>query len=193
MSTKKNIIEAATWLFAERGYEGMTMKEIAKEVGIKPPSVYAFFESKEDVFVHICDLLLGKHYDVASSEPEVQQTQSVHDQLKGMLWRIVDYQYRDDLQMKILIRLLLFPPDVYKQNISEMMNSLEVKERQMFADIFRRGMQSGELREVNPEAQAVAMINLMDGVFWSMQRYEQAEMVERLELIWEQFWEGIKR
>ena len=53
MSTRQSIIQAATEIFAEKGYEGMKMKEIAQKVGIKAPSLYAFFESKEHIFLHI--------------------------------------------------------------------------------------------------------------------------------------------
>lgn len=73
MSTKEEIIKAATRLFAEKGYEGMTMKEIANEVGIKPPSVYAFFKSKEDVFMHIYNDILMGHLEVATENSVVYE------------------------------------------------------------------------------------------------------------------------
>lgn len=48
--TKKRIIEAALQLFARNGYEATSMADIAAAVGIKAPSLYAHFKSKQALF-----------------------------------------------------------------------------------------------------------------------------------------------
>ena len=53
MSTKEKIIQAATRLYADKGYKGMTMKAIADAVGIKAPSLYAFYENKKEILLNI--------------------------------------------------------------------------------------------------------------------------------------------
>ena len=50
MSTKESILYTALRLFSERGYEGVSMRDIAAEVGIKAASIYNHFKSKEDIF-----------------------------------------------------------------------------------------------------------------------------------------------
>jgi AcrR family transcriptional regulator len=49
VDTRERILEAAIPLFARRGFEACTVKEIATEVGIKPPGLYAHFASKEAI------------------------------------------------------------------------------------------------------------------------------------------------
>ncbi len=44
------MVEAASALFAERGFEGCSMDDIAKASGITKPMLYAYFESKEGLF-----------------------------------------------------------------------------------------------------------------------------------------------
>ncbi|MBC8830133.1 helix-turn-helix transcriptional regulator, partial [Escherichia coli] len=51
--TKKLIKEVALTLFAEKGYDGTALSEIAKAVGIKTPSLYAHFASKEALFLEV--------------------------------------------------------------------------------------------------------------------------------------------
>lgn len=46
---RRDILDAAARLFAERGYVGTTMSEIARAVGLGQSSVYYWFRSKEDV------------------------------------------------------------------------------------------------------------------------------------------------
>lgn len=49
--TKKNILEAAGSLFASRGYDAVTMREIAKAAGCSHTTIYIYFKDKE-VLLH---------------------------------------------------------------------------------------------------------------------------------------------
>lgn len=46
--------EAALTLFAERGYHGATMAQIAERLGIRTPSLYNHVRSKEELLREIC-------------------------------------------------------------------------------------------------------------------------------------------
>ena len=48
---EQQMLEAASRLFTERGFDGVSMEEIAEAVGITKPMLYAYFESKEGLFV----------------------------------------------------------------------------------------------------------------------------------------------
>ncbi|MDD4493701.1 MAG: TetR/AcrR family transcriptional regulator [Eubacteriales bacterium] len=50
MTTKELILQTALRLFSEHGYDGVSMRDLASEVGIKAASIYNHFSSKEDVF-----------------------------------------------------------------------------------------------------------------------------------------------
>lgn len=44
------LCEAATRLFAEHGYEGVTMRALAKDLGCSPMTPYRYFENKAAIF-----------------------------------------------------------------------------------------------------------------------------------------------
>ena len=46
MSTKEKILDAALTLFAENGYDGTSVEQIARFVGIKAPSLYKHYKGK---------------------------------------------------------------------------------------------------------------------------------------------------
>jgi len=53
MTTKERIFEVALDLFAKKGYDAVSMREIAEAVGIKKASLYSHFASKDDLLGQI--------------------------------------------------------------------------------------------------------------------------------------------
>jgi TetR/AcrR family transcriptional regulator len=48
--TAQRILDAAESLFAERGYAGTTLRDVAAAVGLRTPSLYNHFPSKESLY-----------------------------------------------------------------------------------------------------------------------------------------------
>lgn len=57
------ILQAATAVFAERGYAGATTAQVAKAAGISQPYVVRIFGTKEKLFLEALDRALGKLLD----------------------------------------------------------------------------------------------------------------------------------
>jgi AcrR family transcriptional regulator len=55
---RETIEDAATTLFAERGYQGASIDEIARRSGVTPPVLYDHFDSKQDLYRR----LLERHF-----------------------------------------------------------------------------------------------------------------------------------
>lgn len=49
--TRQTLIEAAMRLYREKGFDGMTVAEIAREADVAPRTFFGYFETKEDVFL----------------------------------------------------------------------------------------------------------------------------------------------
>ena len=50
MTTKEKILKEALTLFSNKGYSAVYVGEIAEAVGIKAPSLYKHYKSKQDIF-----------------------------------------------------------------------------------------------------------------------------------------------
>lgn len=57
--TRDRILTETTSLFANKGYEATTMKDIADAVGIKAASLYAHYSGKEELFRSVLDSALA--------------------------------------------------------------------------------------------------------------------------------------
>lgn len=55
-NTKERLLEAALDLFSEKGYNATSIDEIAEAVGIKGPSVYKYFKSKENLILELSEI-----------------------------------------------------------------------------------------------------------------------------------------
>ena len=53
--TREKIVAAARTLFAERGYDGATIRDIAKTAGMSTGAVFASFTDKSDLFTDIAE------------------------------------------------------------------------------------------------------------------------------------------
>lgn len=62
MNTKQRILDEALTLFAEKGYANVYVSQIAESVGIKAPSLYKHYKSKQDIFNAILDEM-KRRYD----------------------------------------------------------------------------------------------------------------------------------
>jgi AcrR family transcriptional regulator len=54
-STSDRILDSAEHLFAEKGYQATTLRDIASDVGIQNPSLYKHFASKADIYEAVLD------------------------------------------------------------------------------------------------------------------------------------------
>lgn len=67
ITTKQKIIFESLRLFSQKGYDGVSMREIAAAVGIKGASIYNHFTGKEEIFNAIFDEMKIRYDDAAIS------------------------------------------------------------------------------------------------------------------------------
>src|ERR1700739_4233560 len=49
--TRQEIVEAAARVFAEKGYDGTSLRAVARAAGVDPALVHHYFDGKADLFV----------------------------------------------------------------------------------------------------------------------------------------------
>jgi AcrR family transcriptional regulator len=87
---KHQLIDSALMLFAEKGYENATIKDLAEACGVAPGLVYHYFDSKEDLllavfekhgFVAELERVLLPSFDRPAREVLLEVVQGYHDLL----------------------------------------------------------------------------------------------------------------
>ncbi|MBD3213438.1 MAG: TetR family transcriptional regulator [Candidatus Lokiarchaeota archaeon] len=68
LSTKEKIYHAALNLFSKKGFDGVSMRNIAKDVGIRVGSIYNHFDEKRDIFEYIFDKIEDYYKELTPSQ-----------------------------------------------------------------------------------------------------------------------------
>lgn len=77
--TKQRILDEALRLFSQSGYDAVSVERIASAVGIKAPSLYKHFKSKQDIF----DAIVAetyRRYDIFTDGIDVHVSESKADE-----------------------------------------------------------------------------------------------------------------
>lgn len=80
---RRDILLAAAVVFARRGYAAATLAELAEAAGFAPPSLYRYFESKEEIFRSLVDLVV-RELD-ATFEAPVDRTRPLAARFEALL------------------------------------------------------------------------------------------------------------
>ena len=102
--TKEKIFDTAVILFSEEGYKNVSMRDIAKVVGIKASSLYNHYSSKEEILYSLLDFYLEHWQQKAPSTEELLslvETSHPYEVLK-----LLSFRFDPDLQDR-MNRILL--------------------------------------------------------------------------------------
>ena len=82
-NTKSKIFRIAARLFAEKGYNGVSMREISQQSRVSKPTLYYYYGSKEGIYQSLLDA--GLTYGMGDIDDILQQNVSVKQKLIELL------------------------------------------------------------------------------------------------------------
>jgi AcrR family transcriptional regulator len=163
---KNRIIEAAAHVFAQKGYAGASVADIAVKAEIGKGTIYAYFDSKEDLFFAVFEwfmLQTGTAAKVGIShlgEPATQRLEALSDSIMGM-WD----EIRDAFTLTIEFWAASSSSQM-RQRFKEAFRRLYEEFRAIVASLIRDGIERGEFRaDVNAESIAAALVGTWDALF----------------------------
>ena len=163
---KNRIIEAAAHVFAQKGYAGAAVADIAVKAEIGKGTIYAYFDSKEDLFFAVFEwfmLQTGAAAKVSIShlgESAAQRLEALSDSIMGM-W--------DEIQDAFILTIEFWAASSSSQmrdRFKETFRRLYEEFRTIVVSLIRDGIQRGEFRsDINAESVAAALVGTWDALF----------------------------
>ena len=134
MNTKEKIFDVSLDLFSKKGYDSVSLREIAEEVGIKKSSIYSHYSSKEAILMDVFeyfenifkydellnskDLILTADNEILLENPELFYHKG-SEAIKAMLskernlkiWKLIFIQmhYNDNIRLFFQEEILVKP------------------------------------------------------------------------------------
>ncbi len=191
MTTKERIVEEALTLFAQNGYKGTSVKNIADAVGIKDSSIYMHYKSKREIVDAIVTQMKEKMYHMSVDfglptdermeeaakqygRMTLEELQTIsrnvflfylQDDFMSRFWRFATMEQYQDGEIYEIYRSLFFEQSIAFQ-------------KELFSDMIRQG----SFIQADPEVMA---LNFYTPIFFLLCRNagRQDEVGEALELL----------
>lgn len=189
--TKKMILKKALELFSESGYDAVSVGEIARAVGIKAPSLYNHFPSKQAIFDAIVEET-SKEFEKNTDEVAIHVqnsardvtvfSQITEDDLVEKVHQIFNISLHDE---NIALFRKMMTIEQFRSNELSKLYSERYVERIVayHAGIFKSLIAAGELKKEDPYTLAmmyVAPIIMLIGVC-DRQPEREKECLEKID------------
>ena len=117
------VVVAATRLFAERGYRGVTLRSLAKALGVSPMTPYRYFENKEELFAMVRTEAFRRFAD--AQRDAVAGIEDPEEVLRMLGRAYISFALDEPDAYRIMFELLQRPAGTYPQ--------LEVEQARAFS------------------------------------------------------------
>jgi AcrR family transcriptional regulator len=190
-STRDRLLQVATQLFAERGYSGTSMADIAEGVGVRKASLYNYFPSKEDLLLELLEQCIEAWKE--ASRPALEVPGSFERRLWNHLKAVVEFTAHHRHKVAIVRLAATQIGGELGLRVRRLLTATANEYLERMRDFFAGAMTAGEVEPRDPWDLTLSWRAFMDGLlinqifrFPNQNPYE-----DRLERIWRLIWRGL--
>jgi len=141
------ILDAALACFAEKGFAGTRMDDIAARAGISKGTIYLYFDSKDAVFKALARQSIGAQLENVMAHVKAAQGSSV-ELLRFVIATLGGFASTSD--RVVLAKVLLAEAGNFPELAEFWRREIVDRGVTLFETIIRRGIARGEFRDVVP-------------------------------------------
>lgn len=177
------IVQAAAQVFAQKGFSGTVMAEIAVQAGVGKGTLYEYFDSKEDLFFAVFEW-----FSKQSSASATVSISALGGSASDRLEVLSDSIMRSWTEMKDFFSLAMefwaaSASSLMRERFKEALRQCYEDFRRIVSALIRDGIERGEFRpDVDPEATAAALVGAWDALFlqaWFDEAFDPQAMAKK--------------
>ncbi len=182
MTTKQKILMEALTLFSEKGYSAVYVGEIAEAVGIKAPSLYKHYPSKQEIF-DSCVAVFSERMEQVRERlhlPDTSNADSFYrraatETIVEIAWNLFMFYWQDEVAAKF--RKMLIIERYHQPELNRLFEDLFIDgavrhEERIFADLIKEN----RMKSANPH---IVALRFYTPIFYLLQKYDlHPDMVE---------------
>ncbi len=164
---------AAFHLIAEKGFEGLRVRNVAAQVGINGATLHHYFPTKEDLIQAVVEYTITR---LRTTMESLELSGTPAEKLHSHLACLYELMREEPALFVVLTEMSL---RAQHRSVLQFLEQQESVWRGMLANILRAGIEqqiwSGDL---DPDATALAIITLMEGAsLWAVAFPDRGEQV----------------
>jgi TetR/AcrR family transcriptional regulator, cholesterol catabolism regulator len=183
---KQAVLDVAKQLFVQRGYEGVSIRDIAQECGLAKATIYHHFRDKEDLFFSVLEYdLLTLHTQVMQVVSDDQPTLTklraaieayyymLRDRRTGVVWSI-----HENAQLKVPLQKF------FQRNMRLILDP--------WLQILGQGVAEGVFRPLDVQLTALSLLAMLNTtVLYQTHFREDIKDIDLVEHIYNLFVQGM--
>ena len=186
---QKQIIDAARKLIIKYGSEHLTVRRIAKEVGISEGAIYRHFKSKRDILSFLADYI----------EDDLLGGVVVKADVSGYTWletldsiirkHLSAIEQRRGISFQVIAEIISLGDKKLNRKISDTINKYITR----LKDLLTEAARAGEVREdINLEVAATLLFDMIQGLVntWALSNYD-FDLQQKYLPLWNIFREAV--
>lgn len=171
LAKRRKIVQMAMRHFAENGYEGARMEDLAARVGISKASIFQHFGSKQALFLEAYKLAVSSLPDWLDVPAEIKE-QGFFATLRYRLESTQEYVHQDPTSVRVSILGSYGVELPLQREVNRYVNEVDPFGR---AEFVKFGVERGEVRDdIDPDL-------IVSVVEWMAARFQDAELTEELD------------
>lgn len=170
---RKQISDAARKVFADKGFKGATVEDIAREAELSPGTLYLYFNSKDEIYfslnISILEFLIEQLEKIGK-----QRGLTPIQKIEALTQAFINLYELDPFTVKFLFQLQASGDigNLSPRLLSEI-RELSVLSVKRLASLFEQGAEEGYFSDVHP----VAMAEIVWGLFTGLVIWEESKKV----------------
>lgn len=192
MDKKEKILDVTDALFADKGYN-VSMSDIAKEVGIKVPSIYSHYSGKDEIILLVIEREINRFYSFLLEEMKNMKEVNCEEKLKKLYYLILNY-YKQENRLRFWRGISLIQNTELKMQCGNLVREKEKEVSDELHQIFTEGMKNNRIEGIDAQSMVSFYFVLVRGVMDMMLVYQNVETDLDLffDKIWREYWFAIK-
>jgi AcrR family transcriptional regulator len=155
------LLDRATRLFAEKGYEATTLLDIANALGISRSALYHYVSTKDDLLTMLVEQVSQGLAEVLA-QLGAQQDRSAAERFSDAVALMVRRRAEHPDQFRVLDRSEpVLPEPVGSQHLAAKRRVLKE-----LTQLIEAGIEAGDFRQVEPRTTALAVLGMCNWVAW---------------------------
>jgi len=158
----KSISQVAKEVFAERGYQGATLEDVAQRLGMSKATIYIYYKNKDDLFLHVVEDLVASTLEAITQD--AQAPKEPIEKLSGMVYTMISFYERERDFFRIYLHekhgLEVAPKDPHKRTLRDMY----IQAVDHLASVLQEGMDAGRIRPMGSRRLAFYLHEMMNTV-----------------------------